>query len=87
LPSLLVLDLLMPEMDGFELVDVLRRSPEYAALPVVVMTAKDLSEAERRLLRGSVARVLAKSPDGVSELLPAIHARLRARAALSAVEG
>jgi CheY-like chemotaxis protein len=80
-PDLVVLDLLMPEMDGFELLEALRASPDWSAIPVLVMTAMDLSKEERRLLRGSVARVLSKSANGIGELLPAIHARLRERAA------
>jgi signal transduction histidine kinase/DNA-binding response OmpR family regulator len=68
-PALVLLDLMMPEMDGFEFVAALRERSDGRDVPVVVLTAKDLTEAERRRLQGSVSRVLEKgrsSPDEVS---------------------
>jgi CheY-like chemotaxis protein len=53
-PSLILLDLLMPEMDGFELVKELREHPEWRSIPVVVLTAKDLTPEERLFLNGSL---------------------------------
>lgn len=57
-PALILLDLLLPEMDGFEFLEALRRLPEGRNVPVVVLTARDLNEAERRRLNGRVERVL-----------------------------
>jgi signal transduction histidine kinase/DNA-binding response OmpR family regulator/HAMP domain-containing protein len=71
-PDAIVLDLMMPEMDGFELVAQLRRRPEWRGLPVVVVTAMDLSETDRRRLNGAVDRVIQKSARSGAELLDEI---------------
>jgi signal transduction histidine kinase/CheY-like chemotaxis protein len=55
-----VLDLLMPEMDGFELLVEMRTHAHWHGIPVVVITAKDLTAEDRRLLDGGVRRVLQK---------------------------
>jgi PAS domain S-box-containing protein len=59
-PDLILLDLMMPEMDGFELVAELRARDDWRGIPVVVLTAKDLSPEDTRRLKGSVERVLQK---------------------------
>jgi CheY-like chemotaxis protein len=59
-PELILLDLMMPEMDGFEFLDGLRRLPAHRSIPVVVFTAKELTAEDRRRLSGSVERTLAK---------------------------
>jgi CheY-like chemotaxis protein len=55
-----VLDLLMPEMDGFELLVQMRAHAQWHDIPVVVITAKDLTAEDRRQLDGGVRRVLQK---------------------------
>jgi CheY-like chemotaxis protein len=71
-PTLIVLDLMMPEMDGFEFLESLRSRPDGADVPVVVLTAMDLSAEDRARLNGGVERVVSKGggpPDGlVAEL-------------------
>ncbi len=59
-PTLVLLDLMMPEMDGFEFVEALRARPEWQAVPVVVLTAKDVGAADRERLNGSVSRIVRK---------------------------
>jgi len=59
-PEAILLDLLMPGMDGFSLIAALRENPRLAAIPVIVLTAKSLSATERELLQDSVARVIEK---------------------------
>ena len=59
-PDAIVLDLMMPEMDGFEFLDELRHNAEWRDIPVVVVTAKDLTEEDHRRLNGEVERVLQK---------------------------
>jgi signal transduction histidine kinase/CheY-like chemotaxis protein len=60
LPDLILLDLMMPEMDGFTFVEALGASPAWAGVPVVVLTAGELSADERRRLQGHVRQVLTK---------------------------
>jgi len=67
--GLILLDLMMPEMDGFELVEELRRQEAWRALPVVVITGQDLTPEDRARLSGSVERVLAKGAQGSEALL------------------
>jgi PAS domain S-box-containing protein len=59
-PSLILLDLVMPEMDGFELAARLRRDESLRDLPIVVVTGKELTLEERTRLNGSVATVFSK---------------------------
>ena len=69
LPDAIVLDLLMPEMDGFEFVAALRNRREWRRLPVLVVTAMELSEEDHRRLNGEVERVIRKSGQPRDELL------------------
>jgi len=59
-PGLILLDLMMPEMDGFEFVEALRRDEAWRAIPIVVITAWELSVEDRQRLNGSVARIIQK---------------------------
>jgi signal transduction histidine kinase/CheY-like chemotaxis protein len=78
-PSLILLDLMMPEMDGFEFVTRLKDFPDYKDIPIVVLTAHELSEEDRTRLNGQVQKVLRKQSvqiDGLmGELLRIIAAR------------
>ena len=67
-PGLILLDLMMPEMDGFEFMQELRKRVECRQVPVVVITAKDITEEDRRRLNGEVARILQKSGLSMAEL-------------------
>jgi CheY-like chemotaxis protein len=60
-PDVILLDLMMPEMDGFEFLDELRGQSEWQEIPVVVITAKELTDAERSRLNGGVERIIAKT--------------------------
>jgi CheY-like chemotaxis protein len=74
-PSLVVLDLMMPEMDGFEFLTEMGQHPSWRSIPVVVVTAKDLTPEDRLFLNGSmllsgcVKRVLPKGRVGREGLL------------------
>ena len=61
LPDVIILDLMMPKMDGFEFMDQLRGRPDWREIPVVVITAKDLTEEDRNRLNGGVERIIQKS--------------------------
>ncbi|HXV99341.1 MAG TPA: response regulator, partial [Anaerolineae bacterium] len=68
-PELILLDLMMPEMDGFEFITELRKTPEWRSIPVVVITAMDLTQEERLRLNGSVTQILQKGAYSREELL------------------
>jgi signal transduction histidine kinase/DNA-binding response OmpR family regulator len=59
-PHLILLDLMMPEMDGFEFAANLRKDLRWRDIPVVVMTAKDLTEEDRQRLNGYVEKIVVK---------------------------
>jgi signal transduction histidine kinase/DNA-binding response OmpR family regulator/HAMP domain-containing protein len=60
-PDLIILDLMMPEMDGFEFLEEMRRKDEWRGIPVVVVTARDLTDADRNRLNGGVERIIQKT--------------------------
>ncbi|MES2536110.1 MAG: response regulator [Pseudomonadota bacterium] len=60
-PALLILDLMMPEITGFDVVQALHAQPETAATPILVLTAKMLTREDRDKLTGKVQRILEKS--------------------------
>jgi signal transduction histidine kinase/DNA-binding response OmpR family regulator/ligand-binding sensor domain-containing protein len=76
-PALILLDLMMPEMDGFEFMQELRQRPDCRRVPVVVITAKDITEDDRRRLNGQVARILRKSALSLQELVAEVQALTR----------
>jgi CheY-like chemotaxis protein/anti-sigma regulatory factor (Ser/Thr protein kinase) len=59
--DVIILDLMMPKMDGFEFLDELRRRRDWQDIPVVVITAKDLTDEDRDRLNGGVERIIQKS--------------------------
>jgi CheY-like chemotaxis protein len=60
-PDVIILDLMMPKMDGFEFLDELRSRPDWQDIPVVIITAKDLTDEDRERLNGGVERIIQKS--------------------------
>ncbi len=68
-PDIIMLDLMMPEMDGFEFLVEMRSHAEWRDIPVLVVTAKDLTAEERSRLNGDVARVLQKGAAELDDLL------------------
>jgi signal transduction histidine kinase/CheY-like chemotaxis protein len=69
IPDIILLDLMMPEMDGFTFVAELRANPHWRGVPVVVVTAKDITEQERQQLDGSVEAILQKGAYTREQLL------------------
>ena len=72
-PALVLLDLMMPEMDGFEFLEVLRGNNECRTVPVVVLTAKDLSEDDRHRLNGGVEKIFNKRNRTQEEFLTEVR--------------
>ena len=68
-PALILLDLMMPEMDGFEFMQELRKRPALRMIPVVVITAKDITEEDRERLNGQVLRILQKGTFRMEDLV------------------
>jgi len=60
LPDLIILDLMMPEMDGFTVIESLRAHPETATIPVIVATAKELTPDEKNRLSGQIQSLMQK---------------------------
>lgn len=78
-PAIVLLDLMMPEMDGFEFLDVLHRSEEWRDLPVIVITAKELTQDDRERLNGNVAKVLRKGSYSKQDLVDMVSRMLSTR--------
>lgn len=73
MPELILLDLMMPEMDGFQFVTELRQTPEWRTIPIVVVTAMNISEKERHQLNGSVIQILQKGAYTRDQLLAEVR--------------
>jgi CheY-like chemotaxis protein len=79
-PDIILLDLMMPEMDGFELIAALQQNPQWRRIPVVVITGLDLSAADRARLNFGVEAILSKGsfdPAQLVELVRQCVARAR----------
>ena len=72
-PGLILLDLMMPEVDGFSFMKELRLRPDCAHVPVIVITAKDLTDEDRRRLSGDVARILGKDTTSREQLVAEVR--------------
>jgi len=75
-PVLVLLDLMMPEMDGFEVLERMRRDETWRDIPVIVVTAKDLSREDIDRLNGHVTKVLQKGTYQRRDLVRDIHAMM-----------
>jgi CheY-like chemotaxis protein len=72
-PALILLDLMMPEMDGFQFVAALRNHEEWRSTPVVVITAKDITPEDRLRLNGCVEKILQKQTYTSEKLLAEVR--------------
>jgi CheY-like chemotaxis protein len=76
-PGVILLDLMMPEMDGFEFLRQLRQHPQWRSLPVIVLTAKDLTTEERQWLDSQTQRIYQKGA-GNKQILDEIRTLIAA---------
>ena len=72
-PQLILLDLMMPVMDGFAFLAEMRAQPEWQDIPVIIITAKDLSSEDRSRLSGCVEEVLEKNAYSREQLLKRVR--------------
>jgi len=76
-PDLVILDLMMPEVDGFAVLDALRSQPETANIPVIVATAKELTVDEKSRLQGQIQSLMLKGDFLNDEFLEEVRALIR----------
>jgi CheY-like chemotaxis protein len=77
-PSLILLDLMMPVMDGFEFVMELRKVEAWRGIPIVVVTAKDLTDEDRSRLKGDIVGLIQKRGMGRESLLAQLREQVSA---------
>jgi len=68
-PDLVLLDLMMPEVSGFDVVEALRADESTRETPIMVLTATNLTDADKRLLNGRVSQVLSRGSMGASDII------------------
>ena len=79
-PAVILLDLMMPVMNGFDFIRELRKNQDWQEIPVVILTAKDLTVEDRQQLKGNVERVLQKGDYNREQLLGEVRALVKQRA-------
>jgi signal transduction histidine kinase/CheY-like chemotaxis protein/PAS domain-containing protein len=82
-PALILLDLMMPEMDGFEVLERLQGDETWREVPVIIVTAKDLTREDIVRLNGRVAKILQKGAYQRRDLVRDIHAMIARQVARS----
>jgi adenylate cyclase len=73
IPDIILLDLMMPEMDGFQLLTALRGNPKWRVIPVIVVTALDLTAADRKRLNSGVEAILSKNSFDSAQLIQEVR--------------
>ena len=68
-PDLVLLDLMMPEVTGFDVVEALRADPKTSQTPIMILTARHLTETDKRHLNGHVSTILSRGSVGAADLL------------------
>src|SRR3989440_10812936 len=78
-PSVILLDLMMPVMNGFDFIREMRKNKDWQDIPVVILTAKDLTVEDRQQLKGNVERVLQKGDYNREQLLSEVRELVKHR--------
>ena len=68
-PDVVICDLIMPDVDGFEVVATLKGDPRTASVPILVYTAHELTDGEKARLNGQIAGIVVKGPEAKTALL------------------
>ncbi len=77
IPDIILLDLMMPEVDGFEFLDRVKKTPEWKDIPVIVLTAKTLTKADYAKLQGRVENIYEKSEAPLTQILGSVSEQIR----------
>jgi adenylate cyclase len=72
-PDIILLDLMMPEMDGFQLITALQKQPAWRGIPVIVITSLDLTAADRARLNSGVEQILLKDSFDPAKLVAIVR--------------
>jgi CheY-like chemotaxis protein len=86
-PAAVLLDLLMPGMDGFEVVEALRADPETKSVPVVILTSKSMTRQDKERLQGRITYVASKTEFDLSGLAGLLSWASTSRPSLSSEPG
>ena len=78
--DIILLDLVMPEMDGFEVIQRVKANPRWKDIPIIVVTAKDLTDSDWRFLNRSIDRIIQKSGIDRESLMKEVRSLLREHA-------
>jgi signal transduction histidine kinase/CheY-like chemotaxis protein len=78
-PAVILLDLMMPVMNGFDFIRELRKNKDWQDIPVVILTAKDLTLEDRQQLKGNVERVYQKGEYNRDQLLNEVRELVKTR--------
>jgi PAS domain S-box-containing protein len=81
-PHLILLDLIMPEVSGFDVVEALHEDAVTRSIPIMILTAKDLTDDDKSQLNGNVAAILARGSTGAPDLLDWLRRLMAARPAV-----
>ena len=76
---MIVLDLMMPEVDGFDVAEALNKHPDTARIPILVVTAKQITEEDRLRLNGYVSVIVEKSPFDTDRFIAEVHRAMSGR--------
>ncbi|WP_158768472.1 PleD family two-component system response regulator [Paraglaciecola sp. L1A13] len=60
-PAIIMLDLMMPDLSGFDVVNALQKYPETDSIPIIIVTAKVVSREDREMLNGNIYKIIEKS--------------------------
>jgi CheY-like chemotaxis protein len=82
-PDLVLLDLIMPDVSGFEVVEALRAEPATQQTPIMILTARHLTESDKRHLNGHVSTILSRGSNSAADLLDHLRQLVGEPAAVS----
>jgi len=82
-PDLIVLDLMMPEVNGFDVVEALKEHPETSRIPILVVTAKEITPEDRVKLNGYVTTIMGKTEFNLDRLTAEVRRAMSGRAVIA----